>query len=276
MKLFKIALGLIVLCGLFLAGTGCSDEDSVVTPPDFQVTIRVTDPQGFPVQGLDMALVPDTPFYQDGGKSPDFRPAVAIPFDVEFESNIRLTIEDIEGTEVRLLWEDPVPAGAHQVVWNGLDDAEQQMASGVYSVHLVVLDPATDEVILDDRAEMLMAIMDAMRMSVGTTNAEGRIVLRDKRLFPFLYDPADIPAVTENAELMGMIRLTALMRFLLVDLTNGGGMRFDREITGPTSLDLVWDVSQAIPHFPAGKTDFPAKVSREITRLGQPYPCPFN
>ena len=269
-----LIIGLLVLT--VLAGIGCSDDDSVVVPPDFQVTIRITDPQGFPVEGLDMSLVPDTPFYQDGAKSPDYRPSVIIPFVVEHESNVRMSLEDIEGTEVRLLWEELAPQGVHQMVWNGLGEDEQRLASGVYTVHLVVMNPATDEVILDDRADMLMAIMDPARMSVGTSDAEGRIILRDKRLFPYLYDPADIPAVNENGDIMGTIRFTALMRFMLTDLTNGGSRRFDREITGPATLDFVWDISKADYSFQADPVETGAPIDPIITNLGQPFPCPFN
>ncbi len=62
----------ILLPLLFIAILGlvsCSDDDPV-TPPQFEVTITVTNPNGDPVSGLDLSLAADLPFYQGEKKSP--------------------------------------------------------------------------------------------------------------------------------------------------------------------------------------------------------------
>jgi len=96
----------------------------------------------------------------------------------------------------------------------------------------------------------------------------------------FKYDQEDIPAVDETGETIGTIRFTGEMRFHLVDQSNGGSIRYDRDINGSTELEFVWD--------PAGKANEPEVVTPILTRtkdvpgpddinsLGQPYPNPFN
>lgn len=255
----------------------CGGDDDPTGPETFKVTVVVSDPSGNPVPGLDLSLVPDTPFYQDGKSDPG-RPAVTIPFQLDQESDVRLSIEDIEGTEVRLLGDQTLPAGRHTWVWNGWDDGDQVLPSGVYTVRMVVRLPGQQAVLHEETRQILMAMIDPGRYSVGTTDAQGRIEITDRRLFPSLYGQPDIPAVDENADAIGMIRFTGSMRFGLADLTGGGSMRFYEEVTGPATFDFTW--------IPPGQwaRDSERPVLRavdvdpvpETNELGQPYPVPFN
>ena len=124
-----------ILFSLALILGACSDDG--MTPGDFKVTVVVTDISGVPVPGLRLALVPDTPFYQDG-KSAGGRPAVAIPFSVAREGRIRLAITDIAGKQVRLLGEQDALAGIYHWTWNGHDDQERHLPPGVYTAHLTI------------------------------------------------------------------------------------------------------------------------------------------
>ncbi len=264
---------LILILMLVVPLAGC-DEDDPVTPPAFKVTVRVVDAQGDPVEGLDISLVPDTPFYQDGLKTPDYRPAVVIPFQLDHESNIRLTIEDITGAEVRLLGQQLAPAGSHTWVWNGLDDPGNRLPSGYYTAHLEVRDQVDGNLRYDDRVHMLMAIIDPSRYSVGTTDAEGEVVLTDKRLFPHLYDAPSMPATDENGEIMGTIQFTGSMRFGLADLTGGGHMRFIRDVEAQDVLEFVWAVNKA--DFVRAADPDKVPIVPPVDDLGMVYPNPFN
>lgn len=262
---------------VFTVLIGCGDDDPV-TPPEFQVTIQVTDPQGQPVEGLDLSLVPDTPFYQDGNQGSGDRPATVIPFQVAQASDIRLAVEDITGAEVRLLGEQPAPMGVHQWMWDGLDDEENRLPSGFYTAHLEVRDPSSGDLLYEHRVHMLMAIIDASRYSVGTSDADGKIVLTDKRLFPQLYDVPDIQATDENADPIGMIQFTPSMRFQLFDLINGGSMRFIEEVDGAGTLEFTWTVEEALAgsQGPAAGPATKVPIPEQTNRLGNVYPCPFN
>lgn len=268
----------ILLCALaVLAWLSACDDDDPTTPEEFQVVVQVTDPTGNPVEGLDLSLTMQTDFFQDGkaGTAEPGRPAVTIPFEVARACSIRLSIEDITGDEVRLLGQQSVPAGVHNWVWNGWDDRGEGLPSGVYTARLVMIDPDTDGVLLEETKVMLMAILDAGRYSVGTTDQDGRIVLTDRKLFPFLHDIEDILAVDETGNALGWIEITPTMRFQLFDLAGGGSYRFYRDVTGPATFAVTWEAAAGEPR--------PAQASRaEVdpvpggNELGQPYPVPFN
>jgi hypothetical protein len=264
---------ILILMLLLVPLAGCDDDP--VTPPAFKVTVRVVDDQGDPVEGLDISLVPDTPFYQDGLKTPDYRPATVIPFQLAQASNIRLTIEDVTGSEVRLLGEQPAEAGVHHWQWNGLDDDEDSLPSGFYTAHLEVRDPSTNDLRYEERVHMLMAIISPSRYSVGTTDADGEVVLTDKRLFPHLYDAPSMPATDENGEIMGTIEFTGSMRFGLADLTGGGSMRFIRDVDAQDVLEFVWTANKAdiVPAAHPDKDPIGPPVEND---LGLVYPNPFN
>ncbi len=66
-----------------------------------------------------------------------FNPVTTIAYELPQAAPVTLRIYDAAGRLVRtLLAETPVPAGRNDVVWNGLDDAGRQAASGVYLYRL--------------------------------------------------------------------------------------------------------------------------------------------
>jgi flagellar hook assembly protein FlgD len=48
-----------------------------------------------------------------------------------------MAVYNVLGQEVRLLIDGYLPAGKHSVVWDGRDDNNQQVSSGVYFYRLV-------------------------------------------------------------------------------------------------------------------------------------------
>jgi pullulanase len=61
-----------------------------------------------------------------------FNPRTTLAFDLPDPADVRLTIYDVAGRQVRGLLDDRLPAGFHEVVWNGRDDAGRELPSGVY------------------------------------------------------------------------------------------------------------------------------------------------
>jgi hypothetical protein len=153
------------------------------------------------------------------------------------------------------------------------------LPSGVYTVRLVVRDPDTDAILLEDAKVILMAILDAGRCSVGTTDRNGRIVLTDRKLFPYLFGIEDILAVDESGDPRGWIEITPTMRFQLFDLANGGSHRFYRDVNGSATYAVTWDPpvkgTTAATETMAAVTSDAAPALQGI-ELGQPYPVPFN
>jgi hypothetical protein len=247
----RLALAALILTGIVSA---CSDTDTVTGPRPFHVVLEVTDPDGRSVPGLELGMAPDTPWYVDGTSRRDsaFAPAeqllqpypnpsngFRIPFSLDATSRVALTVEDIEGVTVRALVDGQMEAGARTAFWDGHGDSGALMPSGVYTAHLVVRDLDTETVLLDDSRRMLLAVFDQMKL--GPTDPKGRIVLEDKKLFPFLYDVPDMPAVDANGAVVGAIKLGPTVRFYFTDPSTGTIRRYDRDVAGSATLSFVWN-----------------------------------
>lgn len=274
MRKLMLALTLAALC---LGAASCGDDDPV-KPAEFAVTIKVVDPAGNPVEGLRIGMVNDTPYYQDGLQAD--KAVCGIPFQVPMNVSVRLTIENVEGQEIRELVFDELVAGWHRVMWNGLDDAGVHQPSGRYTVHMVATQLGTGQWVFEDRTDMMLAMLDWSRVPAGYTNANGVLVLKDKKLFPHLYDLPDMEATDENGEIMGKIELTPLMRISLGDTIAHQGMSFKKEVLEGSVLEFVWN-----PHQPQS----PPEVGAEAPQtgpvnqippaefyLGRVFPNPFN
>lgn len=70
------------------------------------------------------------------GRPNPFNPRTTISFDLPASSGVRLAIHDAAGRLVRALLETDLPAGPHDVVWDGKDGRGMDAASGAYFVRL--------------------------------------------------------------------------------------------------------------------------------------------
>ena len=61
-----------------------------------------------------------------------FNPATRISFDLPQASDVQLNVFNILGQKVRTLVNDFMPAGTHEVIFDGKGDQNQPLASGVY------------------------------------------------------------------------------------------------------------------------------------------------
>ena len=80
-------------------------------------------------------LLPRTTMLYPGYPNP-FNPSTTIRFDLAAAGNVKLAVYNILGEEVRVLINGPMTAGAHQVRWDGSDDRDRSLSSGVYIVRL--------------------------------------------------------------------------------------------------------------------------------------------
>jgi len=234
----------------------CGDDDPA-TPRSLQVTVEVVDAQGDPVPGLDLDTAPDSPFYGEPVARPlgaaipvtglgqpfpnPFYPSVRLDVTMAIAGDARLAIEDVNGAELRVLTEGPRDAGSYALVWNGRDGSGEEVPGTVYYAHLVAHDAAGDSVMADQRETLLLARLGSGGFAVGTTDAEGRIVLDDDRLFPYLHGVEPFGAYDETGTPTGTITLTPAVRFYLTDPGTGQRMHWTREVTGTTTLEFVWD-----------------------------------
>ena len=71
------------------------------------------------------------------GASPNpFNPATTIAFELAAPGNASISIYDVSGRLVRSLVDENLPAGMHEVIWNGRDGNGAMAASGVYFYRL--------------------------------------------------------------------------------------------------------------------------------------------
>jgi len=61
-----------------------------------------------------------------------FNPSTVISFNLAQSGNVSISIFNQKGQIVRTLVDSQMPAGAHQIVWNGMDDHGSSVSSGIY------------------------------------------------------------------------------------------------------------------------------------------------
>jgi hypothetical protein len=67
-----------------------------------------------------------------------FNPSTTIRFAIKAESKIELIVYNIKGQKVRTLCSDYLTAGKHEILWNGKDEKNKNVSSGVYFYKLSV------------------------------------------------------------------------------------------------------------------------------------------
>ncbi|RMH89433.1 MAG: T9SS C-terminal target domain-containing protein, partial [Calditrichaeota bacterium] len=116
-----IALDTTTGAGTVIGSTGFAGIKGLAIPPTAVVGLGDPDEEVLPQR---LELLPNYP-------NP-FNPATTIVFTLPRVSRITLHIYDITGRKVRTLVNEQMPAGRHEVVWDGTNDAGRPVASGVY------------------------------------------------------------------------------------------------------------------------------------------------
>lgn len=65
-----------------------------------------------------------------------FRDSATLVFDIEGKEPARLAVYNLRGQKIRTLAEGILPAGKHQVLWDGQDQTGRRAASGIYFMRL--------------------------------------------------------------------------------------------------------------------------------------------
>ncbi len=69
-----------------------------------------------------------------------FNPETRIAFEIPVAMEVKLTVYDIRGHQVKTIVDGVVEAGRHEMTWNGRDGSGRMSASGVYLYNLVTRD----------------------------------------------------------------------------------------------------------------------------------------
>ena len=101
-----------------------------------QITSLGTVALGYDANGISQS-VPSQYVLHQNYPNP-FNPTTAIRFDLSDPGYVSLKVFNILGQEVRTLVDGERDLGQYEVVWDGKDDVEKQVASGIYFYRLVV------------------------------------------------------------------------------------------------------------------------------------------
>ena len=99
--------------------------------PDGEVEDYEVDIEDDPVTGAKDQDMPTRFALHEAVPNP-FNPQTTMSFSLPSQSHVRLTIYDVSGRLVKTLLNENRGPGIHRVVWDGRDDRQQHVASGVY------------------------------------------------------------------------------------------------------------------------------------------------
>ena len=95
--------------------------------------------QGTPATAVAVETATPTTFTLGANYPNPFNPATTIPLAVPAGAkNVDLTIYNVLGQPLRQVWTGPLPAGEHELTWDGRDAQGQPVATGVYVYRLQV------------------------------------------------------------------------------------------------------------------------------------------
>ncbi len=84
-----------------------------------------------PIQIVPLAFELQTPFPNP------FNPETTIPYTVNQPTNVELSVFNTLGQKVRTLVNGQVAPGTHSIIWNGTDNAGNQVGAGVYYCRMI-------------------------------------------------------------------------------------------------------------------------------------------
>jgi hypothetical protein len=199
------------------------------------------------------------------------RAQLRVPFVLAAASTVQLGVADVTGRVVRNLVDGDLPAGSHEVAWDGRDDRQMPAPPGWYAVRFMAV--VEGEPTVTDSTGVLLAAFEPDWYTWGTTNTGGRVGLSDPRLVPAFRDPPPLVLTDEDGATVGEFELTAGVWLsvegagwvVLEGLTDGW-----QRITATVRTSPVVAANQTVRARDLGD---PPPLQ---TRLLPPYPNPFN
>ncbi len=214
-----------------VAFSGCDNDTTAPQDVAFSVVLTVTDRQGEPVAGVKVASMPAVPewFWTPPEGGPSTPRNCMVGFSLEQATAVRLEVRDVTGAVVRVLVDDVLPAGQHDVLWRGLDDANQPRPGGWYTFHV-----AYDDHVLE--TPFILAVCDPEWYTLGITDGQGRLVIDDQTTVPAFWTPEAVEGVVLTTE--------TLLR--LEDASGAGNYATFTAIAGPQTAAVIWQ-PQPVP-----------------------------
>jgi len=170
----------------------------------------------------------------DGSAPNPLSPHGVLRFSLAEPCSASLRVQDLDGQPVRSLVDGASAAGAHQVAWDGRDDAGDVLPPSVYLARLEVW--TLDRTVLAFADSTWFGIFtpdpDDEATWLGFTGADGRVTSTDRARFPCLYSHPPLIARTEEGVELGTFLYTDTLAIVVQD-TVSGEFRTSRQFLGP-------------------------------------------
>jgi hypothetical protein len=268
-------------CALALLSTACS-EDGLRRAFSFELLVE--DLSGDPVEGLRVQL--HVPINDVSIKGAAKRAKTMIGFAVPRAVYGEVNVLDLDGEILRHMFAGDLPAGEHQLAFDGLTDSSVVLLGTVPFVVEAIFSESEQgsEVWRAESACVLYTGADLNQQVVlGLTDADGRLEVADTDQFPFLDALPIFEGRDETGQDTGEFTLSTNVEIWLLDDASGGRQVEVIDIgPGRNKLEVVWDPvirapreeAAATAHF-ATSVDLPSGPPVRY-RLDVCVPNPFN
>jgi hypothetical protein len=255
------------LLAAILALAACSDDSTSPGDAPFGVLIRVRDSSGRPVPNLRVSgwdkvpcevtrnlcwwdTLTSTPQSNAniGGQSFISVPApnpfwqtTRWQFSVSETSSVRIAIFDLDGTHVHTLLDTEIPAGSHDVEWDG---RPYPRSSALYEVRYDVWTPGHGSLTYQDTVYAALYIDDPQQESsiLGFTDEEGVVRTDDQLRFPFLRTYPTLSATDLSGGFIGNFVFLDTLVVVVSDTTKDISRAYEYGLsTRGNEIDLNWE-----------------------------------
>lgn len=90
-----------------------------------------------PVEASDEIMLNQNGYSLSNYPNP-FNPTTTIDFSIQLDCIVELSVYNIKGQKIKTLLNEPSLNGNHQVIWNGTDENQKAVGSGVYFYKLLI------------------------------------------------------------------------------------------------------------------------------------------
>jgi len=225
---------------------GCVDNDNGNQDSGSLFSIKVTDVDGMPVNGLDVRVNNSFSNGFFGG-----RPQTNISFCSPENCHANIEIFDMYDQPVSILFDGNISSDQHiTVFWNGKNDDDESANIGgtnifKYTLKLTSNEDST-EVILEDSKYMCMELLNVNAQSnIGQTDQDGRFAFNNLNAFPHLFNDmlGEQPRIDEDGNYTGTFTLSDTINIKLVKPETDEYMLFTVLMDDSDShyYNLIWD-----------------------------------
>lgn len=280
-------IGILAL-GILVASLGGGCDDDTATGPvedEFELTVVVRDPDGDPVEGLNVVVWNMSSELHDVLQDDLFRrrAATRIRFALDRDAVCDLVVDDLNGERVETLLEsDSLAVGAHSVVAGS--NIEYEAGVEVYFYQLTARDLDTGEEFFEDSRFMTAVHLDPQRLTSKPTDPDGAWTTRDLTYVPGLRETLPrMPIVDETGLETGSFALSDTVVVRVVDDEGRYLQKVETVGRTATQVDFTWDPLLLLPRVDRPTADISppvaplgAELPPAVTALLQNSPNPFN